>query len=186
MGNRCKQILNISAPVVSDIQQDDQENISQQGDQQASGNHHLCGASVSSSGTGSKTSQVESKLDLILKKIDELENKNHQLEKRLNEQSHPSGTTSRLSHSSPKHSHICLGQCESKPASRPRRPAKQVKVQDFSDKEYSSVHTPQASSTQISQLLDSDLSVTQPSLQFLKEDDRTQHKVEKQLQKLQC
>ena len=47
------------------------------------------------------------------------------------------------------------------------------------------MHTPQASSTQVSQLSDSEFSVTQPSLQFLREDDRTQRKVQKQLQKLQ-
>ena len=146
VGNRCKRILNISAPVVSDMQQDDQENISQQADQQASGSHHLSGACASSPGTGLKTSQVESELDLILKKMDELENKNHQLEMRLDACPHPSGTTSRLSHSSPKRSQTCFAQCDSKPTS----------------------------STLISQPSDSDVSVTQPSLQFFKEDDRTQ------------
>ena len=182
VGNRCKRLLNVSAPVVSETHQDNQADTSQQADQRATESQQPLGESALSVGTGSKTSQVESKLDLILKKMDELENKNNQLEKRLNQ---TSSTTSRLSHSSPKCSHICSGQCESKLATKPRRPAKQVKLQESSDEEYSSVHTPQASSTQVSQLSDSEFSVTQPSLQFLREDDRTQREVQKQLQKLQ-
>ena len=83
VGNRCKRLLNISAPVVSERQQDDQADISQQADQQATGSQHVLGESASSAGTGSKTSKVESKLDLMLKKMDELENKNNQLERRL-------------------------------------------------------------------------------------------------------
>ena len=133
MDNRCKRTLNVCAPVVSDIQQDDQVNISQQTDHQESGSHQSLAEAASSAGTESKTSQVESKLDLILKKMNQLENKNYQLEKRLGERPHPSGATSRLSHSSPKHSHTCLGQCEHKPSSKSHRSAKKVKVQDSSD-----------------------------------------------------
>ena len=185
VGNRCKRLLNVSAPVGSETHQEDQADTSQQADQQATGSQQSLGESAASAATGSKTSQVESKLDLILKKMGELEDKNNQLERRLDKHPQTSGTTSRLSHSSPKRSHICSGQCEPKLTTKPRRAAKQVKLQESSDEEYSSVQTPQASSTQVSQLSDSEFSVTQPSLQFLREDDRTQRKVQKQLQKLQ-
>ena len=178
VGIRCKRLLNISAPVVSDLQGDDQVNTSQQSV------HEETATSTSSEGRESKSSQVESKLDLILKKMSELENKNHLLEKRLDERPHPSGSRLRLSHSSPKRSHACSRQCEHKPASKSRHSSKKVKMQESSDEECS-MATPQASSTHLSNLSDSDLSVTQPSLQFLKEDDRTQQKVQKQLQKLQ-
>ena len=120
VSNRCKRLLNISAPVVSETHQEDQADISQQADQQATGSQQSLGQSASSAGTGSKTSQVESKLDLILKKMDELENKNNLLERRLDKHPHTSVTTSRLSHSSPKRSHVCSGQCEPKLATKPR------------------------------------------------------------------
>ena len=164
VGNRCKRLLNVSAPVGSETHQEDQADTSQQADQQATGSQQSLGESASYVGAGSKTSQVESKLDLILKKMGELEDKNNQLERRLDKHPQTSGTTSRLSNSSPKRSHICSGQCKPKLTTKPHRAAKQVKLQESSDEEYSSVHTPQASSTQVSQLSDSEFSVTQPSL----------------------
>ena len=179
VGNRCKRLLNVSAPVVSETHHEDQTDTNQQADQQTAGSQQSLGESALSVGMGSKTSQVESKLDLILKKMDVLESKNNQLEKRLDKHHQTSSPTSRLSHSSPKRSNICSGQCEYKLTTKPRRAPKQVKLQESSDEEYSSVHTPQVSRTQISQLSDSELSVTQPSLQFLREDDRTQRKVQK-------
>ena len=88
VGARCKTNLNVSAPVFSDSmgadQQQDQGSILQQ----ASSN----GATSASSSTKDPVSQVESKLDLILQKMHELENKNSTLEKRLDEQSVSAGS----------------------------------------------------------------------------------------------
>ena len=60
---------------------------------------------------------------------------------------------------------------------------KQIRVEESSDDELSSLSSRQGSSTQISQL--DDTSATQPSLQLLRENDRTQRKVQKHLEQLQ-
>ena len=60
-----------------------------------------------------------------------------------------------------------------------------VKLHESSDEEFIDFSTPQASSTQILHLADSEVSREQSSLQFLKDDERTQRKVQKQLERLQ-
>ena len=113
VGNRCKRILNISVPVVSDIQQDDRANQSQEPGQQASGSNRLLSDSASSSGTGSKTSRVESKLDLILKKMESLESKNTNLRRGLINAITPKLFVPQLSnhkHPYPKINNACIHQ----------------------------------------------------------------------------
>ena len=61
--------------------------------------------------------------------------------------------------------------------------SKQARVEETSDEEFSDLTLPQGSSTQISHFSDSLASL--PSLQLLKEDERTQRKVQKQLEWLQ-
>ena len=183
VGARCKTNLNVSAPVFSDSlgadQQQDQGSILQQ----ASSNV----ATSASSSTKDPVSQVESKLDLILQKMHELENKNSRLEKRLDEQSVSAGSKPRPSHSSPKRSLRDSARCD--PGFHRKRRVvhsrKQVSGDDSSDEDLTDFSHPRASSTQMSALSDNETSKEMPSLQFLKEEEKIQKKVQKQLERLQ-
>ena len=70
-------------------------------------------------------SQVDSKLNLILKKRQNLEDKNQRLEERFLQQE-AGVATSRVSHSSPKRSHTCTNVCGVK---RPKKTSSQWEVQ---------------------------------------------------------
>ena len=100
---RCKTNLNVSAPAFTDGLGEEQQ-------QHQGSNLHPAGSNVvmaEGSATKDPASQVESKLDLILQKMHELENKNSRLEKRLDEQSMSAGLKPQPVHSSPKRSLRC-------------------------------------------------------------------------------
>ena len=115
--------------------------------------------------TAPHLSQMESKLDLILKKVQSLEDRNQELEKRVN--SHQSRrSVSHVSHSSPKRPLKCSKNCEYKQAKKGRTSGTpQLDLtsdsvhQDLTDTHYSSIHASQAT--------DDESSASQPSLQWL-------------------
>ena len=183
VGARCKTNLNVSAPAFTDALGEEQP-------QDQGSNLHPAGSNIvttQSSTIKDPSSQVESKLDLILQKMHELENKNSRLEKRLDEQSMSAGSKPQPAHSSPKRSHRCSARGD--PGfHRKRRMVnmrKQVTGDDSSDEDFTDLSHPRASSTQMSTLSDNETSKEMPSLQFLKEDEKIQKKVQKQLERLQ-
>ena len=116
--------------------------------------------------TAPHLSQMESKLDLILKKVQSLVDRNQKLEKRVN--SHQSQrSVSHVCYSSPKRSHKCSKNCDHKQAKRRRtNGTPQLDLtsdsvhQDQTNTHYSSIHASQAT--------DDESSASQPSLQWLK------------------
>ena len=101
VGNRCKRMLNTSAPAVAASQENSVSAThlsSQKMDRRDTGSNpnHLLGEAAHSS----KTDNVDTKLDLILRKMQDLEEKNEQLERKINQQE-PIVSSSRFSHSSP-------------------------------------------------------------------------------------
>ena len=183
VGARCKTNLNVSAPAFTDGLGEEQQ-------QHQGSNLHPAGSNIvmtESSATKDPASQVESKLHLILQKMHELENKNSRLEKRLDEQSMSAGSKPQPVHSSPKRSLRCSARGDSC-FHRKRRmvsTSKQVTGDDSSDEDLTDFSHPRASSTQMSALSDHETSKEMPSLQFLKEDEKIQKKVQKQLERLQ-
>ena len=184
VGVRCRRNLNLSVPVITDSQEDEESEhhslgLAQQASGRAAG---AVAADASVGGNTSKASQVESKLDLILKKVQNLESKNLQPEKKLQDHQLPADKMHKFTRSSLKRvsSSSKRGHLKHKHA---RMHSQQVKVEDTSDEEFSDLASPQGSSTHISH--HSDNFVSQPSLQLLKEEERTQHKVQQQLERLQ-
>ena len=181
VGVRCRRNLNVSAPLLMEVHDEQPE-------QQSSIVAEQPKAAVASVSEGpanvnsSKASQVESKLDLILQKVQDLENKNIQLEQKLHDQQAPAIRAAGPVHSSPKRPYSNSRRGTSK-GGHARQSRKLVRVEESSDEEWSDMSSPQASSTQTSHF--NDTSASQPSLQLLKEDERTQQKVQRQLEKLQ-
>ena len=134
---------------------------------------------------GSKENQgsLDNKLDLILKKMDRLEQKNLELESKLQDKSVAASSAS-LTHSSPKKSHNCGRQC----TKHKRVSSRYISHNDSSDNsEDESFNCSSKRSKQSRQHL-SEASVTassQLSVDFLKNDDMVQRKVRRQLEKLQ-
>ena len=184
VGVRCRRNLNLSAPVIADLQHEDVPDYPSTGPVQQSNDTAAEAATADASGASntSKVSQVESKLDLILQKVQDLESKNVQLEQKIQEQHSSTDKLHRFTHSSPKRSSSSANRGPPKHMHR-RRHAKQVRVEESSDEEFSDLTSPRGSSTHISHYSDSFAS--QPSLQLLKEDERTQRKVQQQLERLQ-
>ena len=127
----------------------------------------------------SKTDNLDTKLDLILKKMQDLVDKNEQLERKINQQE-PIVSASKFLHSSP----VREGKGSRKVGRQRVKGATHQAVSDSSDKE-DSRFTSQPSSSQFSGISDIELLDAQPSMQFLKQDDAIQRKVQKQLLKLQ-
>ena len=183
VGARCKTNLNVSAPAFTDALGEEQQ-------QDQGSNLHPESSNVvttQSSTIKDPASQVESKLDLILHKMHELENKNSRLEKRLDEQSMSAGSKPQPAHSSPKRSHRCSARGD--PGFHRKRrmvnTRKQVTGDDLSDEDLTDFSHPRASSTQMSALSDNETSKEMPYLQFLKENEKIQKRVQKQLKRLQ-
>ena len=180
VGNRCKRTLNVSTPVVAADQQDP-VNVShvpvQQDNRGDLGSNS--GPPSGSASSSSKTSNLDTKLDLILKKMQDLEDKNELLERKIDQQD-PIVSASRFSHSSPAKS--------SKSARKSRRHrvrhATRRGDSDSSDEEDTRFSS-QASGSHFSRVSDTEVSDIQPSMDFLKHDEATQRKVQKQLLKLQ-
>ena len=177
--------MNLSAPVITDSQEEveglEQHSLglAQQSSSKAAG---TVAVDASVEGNTSKVSLVESKLDLILKKVQDLENKNLKLEQKLQDHQPSAEKVRKFAHSSPKRqsSSSRRGHHKHKLASTS---SQQMRMEETSDEEFTDLASPQGSSTHISHHSDSFSS--QPSLQLLKEDERTQRKVQRQLERLQ-
>ena len=180
VGNRCKRMLNISAPAVAASQENSVSAThlsSQQMDRRDAGSNpnHLLGEAAHSS----KTDNMDTKLDLILRKMQDLEEKNEQLERKINQQE-PIVSSSRFSHSSP-----ARESKSSRMAGRQGvRHATLLAVGNSSDEEDSRLVS-QPSESKLSDISDTELSDSQLSMHFLKQDEATQKKVQRQLLKLQ-
>ena len=183
VGVRCKRLLNISAPVMDSNSELDSDSFiapNQAAAQPASGSSSSGSSSASASGCAQTASvNMEAKLDLILKRMDALENKNLQLEQKV-------GSTrqlekSQISHSSPKKSHICSRSCTAGHTSRSRVTSKK----SLGNNDDSDDATLDSSYSHLSHHGRTSHNSEQVSIDFLKNDEEIQRKVQRQLEKLQ-
>ena len=119
---------------------------------------------------------MEAKLDLILKRMGALENKNLQLEQQVS--ARKPLDKSQISHSSPKKSHICSRSCAASHASRSRVHSKK----SLDNNDVSDDITLDSSYSHLSQTGKVSHSSEQVSIDFLKNDDEMQRKVQRQLE----
>ena len=179
VGIRCKRALNSSAPTLRDANNSDEEGVAERSQQLNT--EAVPGQAVASGDSmASSSNQVDSKLDLILKKVQDIEAKNQQLEQQLHRQRSKVSSKPHFSHSSPKRTRSSAHR-----SSRGSRKGHTVNYDssdastagELEDTWQSSVHTTQITEDEGSEIT--------PSLQFLKQDARTQRKVQRQLEKLQ-
>ena len=163
VGNRCKRSLNVSAPVVAADQVDsvNTSHVPVQQDNRGDLGLNLGEASGSST-SSSKPSNLDTKLDLILKKMQDLEDKNELLERKIDQQD-PIVSSSRFSHSSPAKSSKSVMKSVHHRVRRVTRP----EVSDSSDEEDTRFSS-QASGSHVSRVSDTEVSDIQPSMDFLK------------------
>ena len=185
VGVRCKRLLNTSAPVMdsnSELYSDSFIAPNQLPAQQAiTGSSSSGSSSTSASGCAQAASvNMEAKLDLILKRMDALENKNSQLEQQVG--ARKPLDKFQISHSSPKKSHICSRSCAASHTSRSHvHSKKSLDNNDVSDDDV----TLDSSYSHLSQTGKVSHSSEQVSIDFLKNDDEIQRKVQCQLERLQ-
>ena len=191
VGVRCKRQLNVSAPVSHPASsQSDGEHDDTPLDGAAGSNLPTSNTALSANSVSANTSQMNSKLDLILRKMEKIENKNLELESKLtNMKSGRSGgkAVNNPTHSSPKKSHRCSKVCESRSSSKAHvKPNYSTTLGDSSsDEDYEPSHSSRRRLRHSSHLSESRISQDQPSLDFLRNDDRIQKKVQQQLEMLQ-
>ena len=184
VGVRCKRFLNVSAPVTESHSSMDSDSFiapnQLAGQQQESGSTSASSKqSLAGTNPGAAT-QVEAKLDLILKRMDQLENKNHELEQQVAVKKKTKNH--HISHSSPKRSHTCSRICSSHRSSKSQAVRKDVSdAQDSSDDDV----TTDTSYSRISHSGHDSQVSDQVSMDFLKTDERVQRKVQRQLERLQ-
>ena len=190
VGVRCRRNLNISAPVAEadhsrvQVQFNAQPSTSQPetlpATEMLEGNSSSRASDSSQSGQG----PMDSKLDLILRKMEQIEKKNKELEMKLH--SNAKGrSVSRLSHSSPKRSHKCSTSCSSH-THKKRRSHGASNMESFDTsadplEDSSTIH----SHSHISQAGNSTSASEQVSVDYLKSDERIQRQVQRQLERLQ-
>ena len=180
VGNRCKRLFNLSAPAMSADQEDSVNATHRSVQQMDRGNKASRSDQILGDGAHpGPTNNLDTKLDLILRKMQDLEDKNEQLEKKINQQD-PIVSASQFVHSSP----VAEGKLSRKAGRQRVRRATHQSVADSSDEE-DSRFTSKPSDSHLSDISDTELSDAQPSMQFLKQDDATQRKVQRQLLKLQ-
>ena len=184
VGVRCKRLLNISAPVLdsnSELDSDSYIAPNQMAAQQVGPGSSSASSQSAATGSSEHTAKgnMEAKLDLILQRMDALEDRNLQLEQQV--VAKKSRKSSQISHSSPKKSHICSRSCSSAHASKSRTSKKSANNLDASD-DGVTIHS---SYSRISQTSNDSQESQQVSLDFLKSDDEVQRKVQRQLEKLQ-
>ena len=142
VGNRCKITLNVSAPNITEHRSSEESNDSITQTRNAAQGDTSEPAVPQG---GPQLSQMETKLEMILKKMQNLEQKNQALEQQFAAQE--VATSSILSHSLPKPSHKCSKVCTAS-AAKKRRARQRVQVhslEESSDEDkntmtYSSVH----------------------------------------------
>ena len=177
---RCQKDLNSSAPA-PDLHMSTNEDMGSIPQPTAPGSN----LTTTNAQNSSKVNQgsLDNKLDLILKKMDKLEQKNLELEGKLQDRSVASSSAS-LTHSSPKKSHNCGKQC----TKHKRVSNRYISHDDSSDNsdDESFQCTNKRSRQSRHQLSEASVTASsQLSMDFLKNDDMVQRKVRKQLEKLQ-
>ena len=139
VGVRCKRLLNVRAPVTESHSSMDSDSFiapNQLAVQQQESESTSSSSKQSVTGTtpGAAT-KVEAKLDLILRRMDELESKNQELEQQF--AAKKKTRYHHISHSSTKKSHTCSKACSSPWSSRSQAVKKDVSdAQDSSDDHY--------------------------------------------------
>ena len=134
-------------------------------------------------GATSNQGSLNNKLDLILKKMDRLEQKNLELESKLQDRSVASSSAS-LTHSSPQKSHSCGKQCTKQKRVSSRYTSHNLSFDDSDEESF--ICSSKRSKQQRRQPSDASMTTSsQLSVDFLKNDDMVQRKVRKQLEKLQ-
>ena len=177
VGVRCRRNLNSSAPVA------DPGNDSLHVEFQTLPGPSQAGTSTPPQTRAANTSAMDSKLDLILKKMEQLEAKNAELELKFQQPKHKSAAS--LTHSSPKRSHKCSSACSSDHRKRSRtQGVSHSALSDTSD-EHIDGNSLGNTFDQPSQLGASASSNSQVSVDFLKTNEKVQRQVQRQLQKLQ-
>ena len=188
VGVRCRRNLNSSAPVV------DPDNSSLHvefhnlpGPSQAGTSTppqtRAANASAASEADKNSKMQMDSKLDLILKKMEQIEAKNAELELKI--QQPTINQAASLTHSSPKRSHKCSSACSSTHHKRSRtQRVSHTALTDTSD-EYMDGNLLGNTFGQPSQLGALASLNSQVSVDFLKSNEKIQRQVQRQLQKLQ-
>ena len=180
VGVRCKRLLNVSAPVTESHSSMDSDSFI--APNQLAAQQHASG-STSSSSKQSVTStssvaatKMEAKLDLILKRMDELESKNQELEQQVSIKM--ATRRHHISHSSPTKSHTCSKACSYHHSSK-----SQALKKDDSDGVDTSDDdaTTETSYSRISHSGHDSQVSDQVSIDFLKTDDKVQRKVQRQL-----
>ena len=126
---------------------------------------------------------MDYKLDLILKKMEQIEAKNAELELKIQQPIISSAAS--LTHSSPKKSHKCSSACSTTPHKRSRtQRAPETALTDISDDDMDG-NTLGNTLGQASQMGMSASSRSQVSVDFLKSNEKIQRQVQRQVQKLQ-
>ena len=185
VGVRCRRNLNVSAPVPDS----DQSSVhidfqSQPGTSQSGNNSSVRGQSASLSGgaeagaTQADKDIMDSKLDLILGKMEKLEEKNSELEKKFHKQSTVKSTY-RVSHSSPKRSHKCTTSCSSRKHKRSKLHKASNAASLNSSDEFLEDSSIQALTNDSQTADESAASRDQVSLEYLRSNDRVQRQLEK-------
>ena len=180
VGVRCQKDLNSSAPA-PDLHGSTSSDMGSNLQLPAPGSSSNSNNAQNSS-KGNQAS-LDNKLDLILKKMDRLEQKNLELESKLQDRSVASSSAS-LTHSSPKKSHNCGRQCTKHKHASSKFTSHDLSSDDSENESFmcSSKRSKQARH----QINDSSVTASsQLSVDFLKNDDVVQQKVRKQLEKLQ-
>ena len=178
-------MLNTSAPVLDSNSELDSDSFiapNQLAAQQALPGSSSSGSSSTSASACAQaaSANMEAKLDLILKRMNALENKNLQLEHQVG--ARKPLDRSQISHSSPKKSHICSRSCAASHTAKSRvNSKKSLDNIDVSDDDV----TLDSSHSRISQSGKVSHSSEQVSIDFLKNDDEIQRKVQRQLDRLQ-
>ena len=136
VGVRCKRLLNVSAPVTESHLSMDSDSfiaLNQLAEQQQeSGSTSTSSKQSATDTTSVAANKVEAKLDLILKRMDELESKNQELEQQVGIKK--ATRKPHISHSSPKRSHTCSKTCSSHHSSKSQAAKKDTyDGQDSSD-----------------------------------------------------
>ena len=143
VGNRCIITLNVSAPNITEHQSSEEESNDSITQTRNAAQGDTSEPAVPQGGP--QLSQMETKLEMILKKMQNLEHKNQALEQQFAAQE--VATSSILSHSLPKRSHKCSKACPAS-AAKKRRARQRVQLhsleesrdEDNSTMTHSSVH----------------------------------------------
>ena len=188
VGVRCRRNLNSSAPVVDSVHSSLHVEF-----QNLPGPSHagtsippqtrIADVPATSDPDNNSQIQMDSKLDLILKKMEQIEAKNAELELKIHQPIISSAAA--LTHSSPKRSNKCSSACSSNHHERSRTQRASDTVLTDTSYKYMDGNTLGNTLSQASQMGASGSSSSQVSVDFVKSNEKIQRQVQHQLQKLQ-